>query len=875
MKNAFLKSRFLRFQPLRGAFVLAIILLISNLNAQSIYEPRGVGGGGALSGFSISPYSDLWFVGTDMGTLYRSSDAGAHWRAVSHFETRFSGDLPNAAYLGFNADTNLVFHTYEGCIPQMSMDGGLTWDTLHGLLNLLPTGGYEFADCKDNGNSTRVRYWISDSFDPDLCFAASGDGMFRSTDKGNSWARIPGLHGNSRGTFIDHSTMPRTIYHANTDTIFLSTDGGATFSTYHVDALRWFAGGRDNSGLTLAYIEANDSACLGIYNNRHGQSNLDCGYVRISRNGGPFSTTNQIGGDWIRMAENDAQRIWVTGARVWHESYGTQVWLSEDAGQNWEQRFQQLLTATNPWKPWPDSLFDRSAVGLDVGYDDAGYRSFSVNRRNAAIGGGTGNYFLHTSENAGNYWLSPFTEFADTGARGPRKKWRTTGLDPTSAWLLEFHPNNDQVAYVGYSDIGGKVTEDGGQTWRLIQAVYNTTYDYAFDPADDSLVYAAVSSLHDFPYSFWGNYNLTQPGGIWKSGDRGRNWVRMTPAGGDWDMPFQTVAYDAANDRFYGGTKGRGVTRSTDGGATWEWFNQGLPTWPKIVSQIEIDLANQDLYLLLTSDKPDYSDISKTGIWHLPFGDSVWVQLRDSVHPPGIDGVNFLGPLWKYPVYFAIDWNDPTRQKIWMTDNQIPGMYKASGLWFTDDRGQNWHRKLEFRHPQRITLDPCDSNLVFVNGLGGPTDGGPQYSTDYGQTWQKNTDLPLQNNLNSLTVDPNDPTKVFYLAFGGGMWYGDKPGNGQPCLSTAISPVEVEGNALIVWPVPSEDELFFKFAGGNLGQFGTAELLDIQGRVVRQFRFASDEAVHHLSIPTTATPGMYLLRVQVGENLQVKKVLLR
>lgn len=45
-----------------------------------------------------------------------------------------------------------------------------------------------------------------------------------------------------------------------------------------------------------------------------------------------------------------------------------------------------------------------------------------------------------------------------TGARAKMKSWRTRGLDPTSAWLLEFHPNNSQVGYVSYSDIGGSAT---------------------------------------------------------------------------------------------------------------------------------------------------------------------------------------------------------------------------------------------------------------------------------------------------------------------------------------------------------------------------------------------------------------------------------
>ena len=57
--------------------------------SRNMYEVRGVGGGGAMSGLSISPWDNLWFVGTDMGTLFRSTDAGQLWYPVSHYEAKF------------------------------------------------------------------------------------------------------------------------------------------------------------------------------------------------------------------------------------------------------------------------------------------------------------------------------------------------------------------------------------------------------------------------------------------------------------------------------------------------------------------------------------------------------------------------------------------------------------------------------------------------------------------------------------------------------------------------------------------------------------------------------------------------------------------
>lgn len=768
--------------------LLFLLLNIPFLLFSQTYEQRGVGGGGAMSGFSMSPYSDLWFVGTDMGHIYRSTDRGASWRAVDHFQAQFSADLPNATYLGFNPDVDIIFHAYEGCAPKRSTDGGLTWTALTSLENLLPTGGYDFSDCKNDANTDRIRYWLSNSEDENIVLAGSGNGLFRSVDKGVNWSAVSNIYGESTGTLWDYSTIPHTVYHANQDTIFVSNDAGVNFSVYKVANIRCFTGGRDSNGLTLAFLEEDDTDCTG------GNIDENCGNIHVEINNAGFTETSQVGGDWVRMAENNSQIMYVTGSRSWNVGEGTKIWVSQDAGQNFSLQLQQLLTSPLPYHPWPIEHLEWSGVGMDIGYDDGGYRSFSVNRMNAAEAGGTGNYFLHVTRDAGNYWEAPFTEYADTGAVEEDKKWQSTGIEPTSSWHLEFHPNNPQVGYVGYADIGGLCTEDGGETWRIVQAEYNSTYDHAFDSADDNVVYGAVSSKHDFPYNWYGNVDLTSPGGIYKSINRGRDWTRLTAPSGDFNTPFLSIAYDDIDDVIYGGTQGRGIAKSTDDGVTWTWINDGLGSAPKIISQIEIDPSTQDLYLILVGDRPNFTNINETGIYKLSHGSTTWQHLRGTVHPPGTDGVNFIGPLWRYPVHFAIDWRNP--DKMWLTDIRNYGTYKAAGAWLSIDGGDNWYQKKEAKNPHRITLDPCDTLTVYVNGMGGgedvPNSSGSMYTTDGGETWQYNTNLPMHYNLSGLTIDPNNTNKVFYTSFGGGMWYGDKPQeNPVDCGLDVVLPVDL------------------------------------------------------------------------------------
>ena len=94
------------------------------------YSPRGVGGGGAMSGVSISPYTSLWFVGTDMGTLFKSTDNGLTWNAINHNQAVFDSDLTKAVSLGFSADGVTVFHAAAGISPKRSTDSGNTFSAI-------------------------------------------------------------------------------------------------------------------------------------------------------------------------------------------------------------------------------------------------------------------------------------------------------------------------------------------------------------------------------------------------------------------------------------------------------------------------------------------------------------------------------------------------------------------------------------------------------------------------------------------------------------------------------------------------------------------------------------------------------------------------
>ncbi len=753
------------------------------------YESWGIGGGGAMSSFSMSPYdTNLWFVGTDMGTLFRSIDAGGHWSPISQTEVVFSADLPRACYVGFSPRANIVFfarsHAWS-TTEYRSTDYGVTWDEIS-----LPLNDTEY-----------IRYWFADSTQEELMFAASSEGLFKSVDFGETWARIGAVTGYSTGSFIDYTT--NRVFHSTRDEILVSNDGGETFSTHYsaTTNIQAFTGGRDSSGLTLAFLDNWPYAELASVDRRLPEDlpqvyidsgRVDCiGYVWQSHDDSAFEMTTRVGGDHLCMAENDAQTIYVTGLRFWALTdsgsvTGTGVWLSRDAAATWDLSFMML----EEWDLW-DSL-EKSAVGLDIGYWDGGYESFSVNKRNSAIAGGSEYFFLHVSKNYGQDWLSPFTEYADDGPREKGKRWKSNGLEVTSTTRIEVHPTDENIIYAGFNDIHGMVSEDGGDTWRLLTGfLCNVIYDFAFDPDDTNVVYAASGYMHDWPI-WWHALHLVSsgeevPGGIFKSTDRGRTWARLTPDTGEMYFQYLSVAYNHITNTLYAGTQGKGIVRSLDDGASWEWYNTGIYSSEEmIIGQIEIDFENNNVYALLSGDYPEFENQNYTGLYMLDVygGATSWKILRGTVHVPSEQS---CANMWYYPSCFAVDFSsnllsNNQRATIWLGDYENAGgmgQWLSTGIWKTTNGGDTWTRLYQYSFPTCIKIDPSNSNRVYFAGgysvSGGWGYGGPLYTNDGGPTLLMNEGLPFEGVSHSIAFFLTKPDYMIYGFHGGGMRYGPKP----------------------------------------------------------------------------------------------------
>ena len=511
------------------------------------YEMRGIGGGGAMSGLSISPWNSLWFVGTDMGTLFRSTDGGNIWNPVSHDEQTFTYFLSLSGPVGFTSDADtLVFASCKNpasykCVARRSTDAGITWSPIN------VTGGM-LTDSEGNPALDYVPLqWVGSLLETsDIMFATmhDGGGIYRSSDNGLNWSKVSLPFNDTNiatGLFFDQSSSPPQLYFATSHGIFMWEDGEEASAreiwrpTNDETLIKSFTGGRSATGrLTLAIVDNNVTAC-------EGQSDKDCGYIYLSSGvfnasiamtkNFSFSKTSQRAFRVV-SSPTDGSLIYATGARSWPNARGTAVWVGKwiEDQNNFSFSLKLLQSdVDNMYSKWPADKLDYSAVGLDVGYWDGGYYTFFVNPKNSSEAGGSGNFFLHTTKSAGEHWESPFTEHADSchtdgGSRGKGQRWRSTGLEMTSVRWLKFNPYNISYGFASVADIRMLRTDDSGETWSIAGGSksglfsINTLYDYAF--AGPHTVFAVGGNFHDWPHGWYKNL-LRGAGGVFISVDSG------------------------------------------------------------------------------------------------------------------------------------------------------------------------------------------------------------------------------------------------------------------------------------------------------------------------------------------------------------------
>jgi photosystem II stability/assembly factor-like uncharacterized protein len=524
---------------------------------------------------------------------YRSTDGGKHWSNIGLRDTsrisRIVIDPSNPRRIFVAATGNLYKGTQDRGIYR-SDDGGDSWKRVLAGDNDT-TGAADIAIDPKNPKRLLATMWQHQRLPDARNYTGTGSGVYRSTDGGDSWARIgsPFLGPNPElgrmGVAIDPSN-PDTVYVIASGTPI----GGAHLGFYK---------STDFGNSFIPTIDPNNAGLGGAftYGWWFGRLWVDPNNSQRIYSAGVDLMRSDDGGQSFASAGANAHAD--MHAMVWDPKVKGRIYLgndgglyrSDDDGVAWNQVKYQPFSQ-------PDSLdvSEQDPNWLVAGLQDNGQiRTEKPEKEWNPFGGGDGQRTLispkdkHTiygcSQN-GACSVSHDDGATQTGfsyadalvvSAGRYASVRHNFFTP-----IEFDPEDPHTIYIG-GDILSR-SDDEGQSFTTISPVLGGAPGKETNPL--YVDYGTLTTISPAPKSTGTIYAGTDNGALWytHSGGGLTGWTQAT----DPDLPTSwitrlqvdpknpMVAY-ATYSGLRAGEKAAYVFRTKDGGANWDNISGDLP----------------------------------------------------------------------------------------------------------------------------------------------------------------------------------------------------------------------------------------------------------------------------------------------------------
>lgn len=359
---------------------------------------------------------------------------------------------------------------------------------------------------------------------------------WRSRDGGDHWARVGSFDLAITSLAVD-PTNPDVVFAGSyVGGVFRTADGGASWT----GLLR----GRGDNPVQSIQLDPSRPSTIYVSRGRTGVAETtDGGATWAKKNSGIY-------GGWFTslvISPSDPSVLYVAQAS---DESGRHVFRSADGGESWraagpvDQSISTLAVDPND----PDTVF-------------AGGNSFFQ------VGG------VWRSVDGGHHW-----------------RHASDGLTGGFVSTVDVDPTRPGVVYAGTSSIGAYRSWSGGWSWHAMAPGRLTgdeiEIEVAVDPNDPDTVYAGRFGC------------CVAPGGFFRSVDRGRTWRQYTTGLPGGVPEVRSIAgVPGAPGRVYaavGDGSRRELYWSTDGGATWEPRESGLP-FLQLDAPIAVDPVNPDV----------------------------------------------------------------------------------------------------------------------------------------------------------------------------------------------------------------------------------------------------------------------------------------
>jgi photosystem II stability/assembly factor-like uncharacterized protein len=614
--------------------------------------------GGRITDIEMHPGSpETIYLGAATGGLWKSTDDGDSWTyafegigLISVGDIAIDPNNENILYVG-TGEANSSSYSFRGDGIYKSTDAGESWE-----FSGLEYSAYIGRIIVDYNNSDRL--WAAacgNLFTPD-----EERGLYRSTDAGASWEKV--LFVNDSTSAIDivqHPTNPDILYASMWERMRGLTyrhsfgEGSGVYKSED--------GGDTWTELTNGLLTGENVGRIGL---TISQSDPDVlyAYYDLSFYQVAVFRTNDGGASWSQTNDGELQGMnsnfgWYFGQVRVHPEDEDKVWVMG----------VQMYTTSNAGDSWYD------ATNWGVHVDHHAMYFDQVNDR-ILLGNDGG---LYESYNNGSSWDEinnlPFTQFyaIDIDYQDPDKliggtqdnNTILTKTGNTDDWypvlggdgmycLIDY--SNPDIIYAESQWGNLSKSVDGGDDFDYIAWYWqddrvNWSAPLAMDPVDPEVLY-------------FGTYR------VWKSTNGGNSWTNVS---GDLtqgiDQYFYTVATIAIspvnNNIVLAGTGDGMVHVSTNGGLSWDNVSEGLPD--RWVTRVLGDPFDENTIYTTVSgfrwDEPLAHVYKSTDLgqsWESISGDLPGVPVNDIVADPDHAGYLYIG-----------------------TD---------AGVFFTDNGGESW-----------------------------------------------------------------------------------------------------------------------------------------------------------------------------------------
>lgn len=643
----------------------------SGVTAGAAWESWGPNTIDTLAGRMLSLAFDpvdpsILYAGSGSGGLWKSGDGGEHWIPLT--DNIPSMPVSSVAVdpldrhtllIGTGAGMSVSVTLYPGIGVLKSTDGGASW---------APTG---FAPSAAAGVSTYRMIW--DRSDPGRVYLAATNGVWISDDRGDSWRTTHPTTGSNHVTdLVITKRRPGWLYAAvRGEGLYRSTDRGETWqllggglppgSGFHHTSLAicdsipnvLYAGITDPSNWSMAGLFRSDdggdswsalpnvpdvycqpgqiTSCIGWFVNMTAVSPIDPDLIFIG--GVQLRRSDDGGQSWTwhdylsnGSGPNNAGLAYVdqhfmafapdAPATIYALNDGG-VQKSTDNGLWWERKSNGLVTA----QVYRIASAPSDARRMIGGFQDHGLqvlpdRDAGQTWRRWANGDGTAVTVHPTDPDIlyGDNFFGRHFRSLDGGSGIRTTVPINTGIPASEAAPLfvftVMEPGDPRTLFT-HTSAGIYRTTNGGNVWQRVAAIANVR-SLAVDRLNSQIVYG-----HTYTGSNWSIVRSTNGGDSWETITHPSipSW-RVTDL--EADPTREGVLWATRNSAFANSDH---VKRSTDYGSTWTDVTGNLPDI--MVHAIAINPHNGD-HVYLATDLGVYVTLS---------GGTDWMEFNDGLPP--------------------------------------------------------------------------------------------------------------------------------------------------------------------------------------------------------------------------------------------------